>query len=257
MKSIFKLLILLIPLALVAACNPSPDSETGTGITRQQAAEILNELRDMRALLEKIEKQAQPRAQPGRPTTATLDISEPGPVLGEADAPVTVVEFTDYQCPYCKRFVHNTFPLLKRDYIDTGKVRWLVRDLPLNFHPDARKAAQASYCAAEQDRFWAMRDSLFRNSTSLGVERLKAQAADLKLDTGAFNDCLDSERYLDRIDNYTRVARSQRLTGTPSFVIGKTSAGQFSGRVVIGAQSPAVFGAEIDKLLGQVDQQHP
>jgi len=240
---------LIFLLMFVAACNSSSHSDTDAAITQQQAEQIFKELRDMRALLEKIEKQTQPRAQQRGPTTATLDIKEPGPILGDAAAPVTVVEFTDYQCPFCKRFTQNTFPFLKRDYIDTGKVRWLVRDLPLGFHKDARKAAQAAYCAAEQDRFWIMRDSLFRNSNNLGVEHLKSYAADLELDTHAFAECLASERHLDKIDDYTNIAASQRLTGTPSFIVGRTTPERLSGRVIIGAQTPAVFGAEIRKLL--------
>jgi protein-disulfide isomerase len=247
--NIFRFGILVMLLAMLSACN-SPSSNPDETITRQQADEILKQLRDMRALLEKIDKKAQsPARQDRRPTTATLDLTEPGPILGEVNAPVTVVEFTDYQCPYCKRFAQNTFPFLKRDYIDTGKVRWMVRDLPLGFHNNARKAAQAAYCADEQDKFWAMRDSLFRNSSNLGEDQLKAYAADLELDTRAFNDCLASERYLADIDNYSSIAAGLRLTGTPSFIIGKTVPGTLSGKVIIGAQAPAVFRAEIQKLL--------
>ncbi len=249
-RNTLRLGILGFPLLIISACNSPSSNVQEEAVTKQQADVIIKELRDMRTLLEKIDKQTQSPAQQRRvPATATLDIKDPGPILGDVAAPVTVVEFTDYQCPYCKRFAQNTFPLLKRDFIDTGKVRWLVRDLPLGFHKDARKAAQAAYCAAEQDKFWAMRDSLFRNSNNLGVDQLKAYAAELKLDTRAFNDCLASERHLDRIDNYTRIAGSQRLTGTPSFIVGKTSSEKLSGRVIIGAQSPAVFGAEIRKLL--------
>jgi len=204
----------------------------------------------MRTLLEQFEKREQsPDRQGRRPVTATLDIKETGPILGDVNAPVTVVEFTDYQCPFCKRFTQNTFPFMKRDYIDTGKVRWLVRDLPLGFHSNARKAAQAAYCAAEQDKFWAMRDSLFRNSGDLSEKQLKVYAADLKLDTRAFNDCMDSDRYLADIDIYTSIAAGLRLTGTPSFIVGKTVSDSLTGRVIIGAQAPAVFGAEIEKLL--------
>jgi len=249
MKTILKSCFLIFTLAIVSACDSSSHSDGEPGITPQHAEEIMKELRDMRVLLEKIIKQTQPRTQQRGSTTATLDIKVPGPVLGNAAAPVTVIEFTDYQCPYCKRFVQNTFPLLKRDYIETGKVRWLVRDLPLNFHKDARKAAQAAYCAGEQNKFWEMRDSLFRNSANLGVDRLKEYALELELNAAAFNDCIDSKRHLNLIDRHAGTAGSLRITGTPSFVVGKTTSGKFSGRVIIGAQAPAVFGAEFRKLL--------
>lgn len=219
-------------------------------ITGKQAEEILKELRDIRTLLEKIEKRSpSPVRPPSRPTTATIDVKEPGPILGDVNAPVTVVEFTDYQCPFCKRFLQNTFPVLKRDFIDSGKVRWIVRDLPLAFHPNARKAAQASYCAAEQDKFWIMRDSLFRNNAKLEVENLRTYAKELELDMKAFNSCLDSERHLDTIDDYASIAKGLRLTGTPSFIIGKTTSNKLNGQVVIGAQAPAIFSASINKLL--------
>ncbi len=246
---IIRLSMFFMSLAVLSACNP-PASNHEEAITRQQADEILTELHDMRALLEQIEKQTQKSGmQVRQPAMATLDIDKPGPTLGDVNAPVTVVEFTDYQCPFCKRFSQSTFPFLKRDYIDTGKVRWLVRDLPLGFHNNARMAAQAAYCAAEQDQFWAMRDSLFRNSSNLSEDQLKIYAADLKLDTRAFNDCIASNRYLADIDNYTSIAAGLHLTGTPSFIIGRTMPEKLTGRVIIGAQGPAVFGAEIGKLL--------
>jgi len=238
-----------VSLLVLSACN-SPSPNVDEAITRQQADEILTELRDMHALLEKLEKQTQAPVRPARrPDSATLDINKPGPMLGDVDAPVTVVEFTDYQCPFCKRFSQSTFPFLKRDYIDTGKVRWLVRDLPLGFHNNARMAAQAAYCAAEQGKFWVMRDSLFRNSRNLNEDQLKIYAADLKLDTRAFDDCIASKRYLAHIDNYTSIAKGLGLTGTPSFIVGKTTPEKLTGRVIIGAQAPAVFSAEINKLL--------
>jgi len=257
MMSLLRTSFLIFPLAIVSACNSPSSSDTDAAISQQQAEEILKELRDMRAMLEKIEKQTQSRQQQRGPSTATLDIKAPGPMLGNAAAPVTVVEFTDYQCPFCKRFSQNTFPLLKRDYISPGKVRWLVRDLPLGFHKDARKAAQAAYCAGEQDRFWIMRDSLFRNNANLSMDQLKQYAVDLKLDAQAFNDCIDSERHLQRIDNHASIAASLRITGTPSFIIGKTTPDKLSGRVIIGAQSPAVFGAEIKKLLPPTTKKNP
>ena len=97
--------------------------------------------------------------------------------LGAADAPVVVVEYGDFQCPYCKRFVETSFPGLKRDYVDTGKVRWVTRDLPLGFHANAHKAAQAAHCAGEQGRYWEMRDTLFRNNLNLAPEQLARYSA--------------------------------------------------------------------------------
>ncbi|NNL56636.1 MAG: DsbA family protein [Pseudomonadales bacterium] len=209
-------------------------------------------MRSIRKSLEKIEQQGEGEARKPavqRPTVAQIALHETGPILGEPSAPVTVVEFTDYECPFCKRFILNTFPSLKRDYIDTGKLRWLVRDLPLPFHAHAKQAAQAAYCAGEQGQFWQMRDSLFRNNKNLDSDNLRRYARELKLDIASFDQCLASDRHLATIDAHAKLAAKQRLTGTPSFIVGKTEAGRLEGKVIIGAQSPAVFTAEIEKLL--------
>lgn len=129
------------------------------------------------------------------PPTARVSI-EDAVALGMADAPVTVVEFTDYQCPYCLRFVENTFPKLKEAFIDTGKVRWVVRDMPLGFHRNARKAAQAAHCAGEQDKFWEMRSVLFANAKQLEETNLPRYAETIGLNPSEFEECLASDRYL-------------------------------------------------------------
>ena len=223
-----------------------------TTITNDQMDAILLELKEIRKVLQKIEKQGGTRAaqKPSRPTTASISI-EGRPVMGSADAPVTVVEFADYQCPYCLRFIKTTFPQLKKKYIDTGKVRWVALNLPLAFHKDARKAAQGALCAGEQDKFWEMRETLFKNPKKLSVEDMSGYAGDLSLDIPAFEACLNSERHLAEIDKDAQDAKSVRLTGTPSFVIGKLNGNTVSGNVVIGAQSLNVFESNIKKTLEQ------
>ena len=228
---------------------------TGTGnestaITRDTADAILQELKEIRRVLEKIEKQGGRAQRPSRPTTASVSIKDKQ-TMGADNAPVTVVEFTDYQCPFCLRFTKTTFPHLKKKYIDTGKVRWVGLNLPLAFHKDARKAAQAAHCAGEQDKFWEMRQVLFVNPKQLGMEHLPAHAESLSLDMDAFNKCLESERHLAQIDQEAKDANAVRLTGTPSFIVGKTGGDKITGQVVIGAQPLNVFDAAIDKALKQ------
>jgi protein-disulfide isomerase len=232
----------------------STAADTAAPALNQDAAQaILQELREIRRVLEKIERQglAQPSQRPDTPKTASVSIGKDNTTLGAADAPVTVVEFTDYQCPFCKRFIQSTFPLLKRDFIDTGKVRWIVRDLPLGFHANANKAAQAAHCAGDQGRFWEMRDTLFRNNANLGIEQLPGYAREIGLDGDAFDACLSSERHQAQIDQDSQEASRIRITGTPSFIIGTTAADAVSGQLIIGAQAPAVFSAEIQRLLDQ------
>jgi protein-disulfide isomerase len=183
------------------------------------------------------------------PKTASVAFSKDNAMLGAADAPVTVVEFTDYQCPFCKRFVQTTFPLLKRDFIDTGQVRWIVRDLPLGFHPNASKAAQAAHCAGDQGKFWEMRDTLFRNNAKLGIGQLPGYAREIGLDGDAFDACLSSDRHQAQIAQDSQEANRIRITGTPSFVIGRTAGESVSGQLVIGAKPASVFTAEIQRVL--------
>ena len=171
--------------------------------------------------------------------------------MGAADAPVTVVEFTDYQCPYCLRFTRTTFPLLKSKYIDTGKVRWVALNLPLPFHKDAIKAAQAAHCAGEQGKFWEMRRVLFENPQKLNVTYLPAHAATLSLDIEAFNACLQSNRHLDEIAQDAKDANAVKLTGTPSFIIGKSAKDEIFGQIVVGAQPMNKFEAAITAALAQ------
>ena len=143
------------------------------------------------------------------------------------------------------------FPLLKTKYIDTGKVRWVALNLPLPFHKDARKAAQAAHCAGEQDKFWEMRELLFRNPKKLNTENLPAHAETLSLEMTAFNECLQSDRHLAEIDQDAKDAKAVRLTGTPSFIIGKTASDEITGDVIIGAQPMNRFDAAIGKALGK------
>ncbi len=249
----------LIPgmlLAVMFCCHPSisaaaPASSGEAPISQNTADAILKELKEIRRVLEKIEKQGgRAGQQPSRPTSARVS-TKGKQTMGAKDAPVTIVEFTDYQCPFCLRFSKTTFPILKRNYIDTGKVRWVALNMPLAFHKDATKAAQAAHCAGEQGKFWEMREVLFQNPQKLNVSFLPAHAASLSLDLEAFNSCLQSKRHLDTIAKEAKDANAVRLTGTPSFIIGKTSSDVISGPVVIGAQPLNQFDAAINKVLAQ------
>lgn len=238
--------------ALCAACVAPDSSVAGqpSTLTQTQADAIVQELREIRRLLENMEKTglAQAAPKPKTPTTARVSIQD-GATLGRTDAPVTVVEFTDYQCPYCLRFVEQAFPKLKQDFIDTGKVRWVVRDMPLGFHQNARKAAQAARCAGEQNKFWEMREVLFANAKQLDADKLPSYGELIGLDTVAFDACLESERHLQGIDRSADTAGDAQITGTPTFVIGKADADWVEGNRLIGARDYRVFEEQIRKLL--------
>jgi len=183
----------------------------------------------------------------GSGTVTTLSASDrialidDDPTLGDKDAPVLIVEFSDFQCPFCKRFTDQTFDQIKSQYIDTGKVFWVFRDLPLSFHNNAENAAMAAQCAYEQNEFWDYHDKLFENQNSLDVSSLKKYAADLGLNTNDFDSCLDSKKYEDEVNNDVAVASSYGASGTPSFLI--------NGQLLVGAQPFSAFKSAIDAAL--------
>ncbi|MGQ9601145.1 MAG: DsbA family protein [Candidatus Bipolaricaulia bacterium] len=170
------------------------------------------------------------------------------PALGRADAPVVIVEFSDFQCPYCARFAQQTFPQLKQEYIDTGKVRLVYRDFPLSFHKNAAPAAEAAQCAYEQGRFWEMHDRIFAGqgewSGSAGTaasQLFVGYAEALGLDKERFRECLSSGRYREEVQEDFRDGTSYGVTGTPTFFI--------NGIKLVGAQPFSSFQQVIEAEL--------
>jgi protein-disulfide isomerase len=191
-------------------------------------------------------------ARPARPTRAKVSLAD-GHVLGRDDAPLTLLEFTDYQCPFCNRFSSSTLPELRSTYIDTGKLRLVSRDLPLAIHANAKQAANAARCAQEQDHYWEMRGTMFANQTRLDHTSLIGLADDLGLDVGEFSTCLTSDRYRDKVQRGATEAAALGITGTPTFVLGRTSGHVLEGEVIVGAQPFATFDVRIRALLGDTN----
>ncbi len=177
------------------------------------------------------------------------------PVKGNPDATVTIVEFSDFQCPFCKRFQETTLPLIQKNYIDTGKVKFVYRDFPIqSLHPNgAVPAALASECADEQGMFWEYHDKLFKNQKNwerLGTEdvvnELKAYAEEFGLNTNQFNECFNSGKYLEEVNNDLQDGASYGVTGTPGFFIGNEEIGYIK---ISGAQPYSVFQNVLDQML--------
>ena len=192
--------------------------------------------------------------QPSGPIEVSVDDD---PVLGDKNAPVTFVEFVDYECPFCKRFFDETFPQIKKDYIDTGKIKLVMRDLPLSFHQNAHAESQAAECAREQggdEVYFKYHDEIFKrttsNGTGLALDQLSVIADDIGLNGFSLQSCLDSEKYKDEVDKDLADAAAYGADGTPSFFIGKSSSSdKFSGTIIVGAQPFATFTQVIDALL--------
>jgi len=190
-----------------------------------------------------------PAALPGPARASLAD----APALGRQDAPVTLVEFSDYQCPFCGRFFSATLSTLKRDYIDTGKVRLVFRDFPLDrIHPQARKAAEAAHCAGDQGKYWQMHDRLFQNQNALTPPQLSEHARALGLDGAAFENCLTSAKQAERVQKGLEDGLAAGVQGTPGFVVARTKSGDtVEGTLVRGAQPFEVFRHLIDQLLAE------
>ena len=171
------------------------------------------------------------------------------PQLGKADAKVTIIEFGDYQCPLCRAFWRDTLPRIKKEYVDTGRVRIVFRDFPIqDIHPEATVTAMAGECAEDQGKFWEFHDKAFREQDRRGRDIVRYKVADVKrwamdigLEAAAFNECLDSERHKAEVEKDYKDGADIGMTGTPVFFI--------NGRAVVGAHPFATFQKVIEEEL--------
>lgn len=162
--------------------------------------------------------------QPTLPPLAQFEIAKDNHIRGDFNAPITLVEFSDFECPFCERH-YPTMNKILEDY--KGKVRLVYKHFPLGFHPNAQKAAEASECVSEQGKFWEYHDKLFENqATGYSLEKFKQWAKDLGLDSQKFNDCLDSGKYASRVQADYQEGLQKGVQGTPAtFVNGKLVSG--------------------------------
>lgn len=173
------------------------------------------------------------------PTPPLSKITAEGPSQGPRNAPVTIVEFSDFQCPYCKQAANNLKPLLQSYGAD---VRFVFKQMPLSIHPDAFKAAQASVCAGEQGKFWEYHDILF-GSSDLSIQALKKYASELGLNSSEFNTCLNSEVSAMAVRKDMQEARQADVQGTPTFFV--------NGKIIRGMKSLEDIKTLIDQALKQ------
>jgi protein-disulfide isomerase len=175
---------------------------------------------------------------------------DPGnlPMLGNKDAKVTIVEFSDFQCPFCKRFYEDAMAQIKKEYVDTGKVKIAYRHYPLSFHPHAGKAGEASECANDQGKFWEYHDILFENQEGWSgkdaagaAEDFVSYAGELGLDTGTFSTCLSSDKYAEKVKQDEKAGNDAGVSATPTFYV--------NGRQVVGALPFAEFKTVIEEQL--------
>jgi len=184
-------------------------------------------------------------------THGSISTGMGSPLLGDPLAPVTIVEFGDYQCHQCYNWFHDTKPMIMRDYIETGKVNLVFVDFAF-LGRDSPKAAQATYCADDQSMYWEYHNSLYTSQESkidngwASSERLKAFAFNLNLDMDSFNECLDSEKYSKRVQYNSQQARDNGVRGTPGFFI---VGSDYEQQQIGGAQPFSVFKRILDSMI--------
>ncbi len=194
--------------------------------------------------------------QPSGPVKVSVDDD---PVLGDKNAPVTLIEFSDYECPFCKRHFTDVYPQIKKDYIDTGKVKLVYRDyiaVP-SHNPLATSQAMAAQCAKDQggdSAYFKYHDEIFKRTTSNGngmaVFQLPVIAKDLGLNVSTFQSCLDSNKYKDEVNKDIADGQKAGVSGTPSFFVGKSNkSGIIDGTIIVGAQPFSAFKVIIDEML--------
>ena len=253
----------------VGAAGQPTDLEKRIAALEAGQKAILKELQEIKALLQARPQPPQPgpippAAAPGAlptnvpppnpaaPPSFDLDLAG-APMKGRADAKLVVLEFSDFQCPFCARYTRETLQQIERDYIDTGKAKYVFRNFPLErLHPLALRAAEAAECAHNQGKFWEMHARLFADQQALAEPDLTKTAEAVGLNMGSFTQCLASQAILP-----TRIRQDQSegsragITGTPTFFLGTvTKEGKLHPlRRLVGAQPYASFKTVIDSLL--------
>ena len=236
-----------------AAARRAPED---TAALLKQLTEIQQEMKAMREEMIQIRQMvadlacAGARARPSPPPLPASVTLGDDPVLGNAQAPVAVVEFSEFECPFCRRFHEQTFSKLKETYVATGKVRYVFRDFPLPMHAQAKAAAVAAHCAARQDAFWPMHDALFENQQRLGPELFPELARRLGLDGESFLACLSQPEAQKEVEGDIAYGQGVGVQGTPTFFIGRLKEGQLvNPQRLTGAQPFSAFSEAIDTLL--------
>jgi protein-disulfide isomerase len=241
--------------AVVSAQDRSAASPGSAGELERMRADIEALKKGQESIQQALEeiKTLLRQSPPARPTQAvpnvTIDLAG-HPLEGSSDAKLAVVEISDYQCPYCARHTRETYPLLERDYISTGKVRYAMLDFPLRNHPHAFKAAEAATCAADKGKFWEMHELLFQNQNALEPETLPTYAQQIGLDRAEFEACLAEGRQASVNADMLQGTKAG-VSATPTFLIGWIQEGERlkPAEVIRGAQSFENFDRVIKQLL--------
>ena len=255
---------ILVALAVFLSSLAAPSLAQRSGEAIDEVQSLRRELQHLRdgqleilkrlEALQKVVTSGRARRQPAPFKSASISIRE-APAKGSPQARIALIEFSDYQCPFCRRFFANTLPRLIKEYVASGKIRYIFRDFPIvRIHPAAPYAAIAARCAGRQGKFWNMHDRFFKNQSSLASRNWRAHATALSLDLAKFDSCMADKEHLGWIGRSIADGRKAGVSGTPTFFLGKISADgkQVNATEMIrGARSYNVFKTVIDRLLAR------
>jgi protein-disulfide isomerase len=210
------------------------------------------DLQEIKTLLQGARQAAGP-PPPVAPESLDLSVAD-AYAKGGAGARLVLVEFSDFQCPFCGRHVKLTMPQIEREYVDTGKLRYVVRNMPLEqIHPDALRAAEAAECAGDQGKYWQMHEQLFGHQQALAAPDLVRYAQDAGAEPAAFQKCLEASPHQAKIRQDLADAQAAGINGTPTFFLGFADGnGKVkAARRISGAQPYPVFKSAIEALLAE------
>lgn len=247
-KSTFNgLIISIIGIAIIATFF------AGVYVSNFDSNQVSEE--ELQEAISKLElKLLQNQLPTGQPTPIVKISADDDPVIGDPNAPISIIEFSDFQCPFCARFHIQTLPSILEEYVDQGKVKLIFRDFPIqNIHPNALPASVAAECANEQGKFKVMHDKLFDNQKEWsGLETANAMslfsqyALEMELEQEVFDSCLTNGKYIEEIRNDLNDGRTYGVSGTPGFFIGNDQVGYVELK---GAQPFESFKKVIDAQL--------
>jgi len=243
-----RLILPIVTIALVALSGCASRSDV------EQLKKEVEALKAQQAQMARQMGGARPQQQPAqpRPLPASIDLTG-APFKGAANATIALVEYSDYECPFCIRHFTQVMPEIQRNYIDTKRIRYMFRDFPIDeLHPQSIRAHIAAHCAVEQGKFWELHDRLFTKAGSHTPEELAARAGEAGLGASAFSACTAADKYSGTIRQSSAFAMSLGATGTPFFVVGKfdSKTNQLTPiKSIPGAYPFATFQQTIDAAL--------
>ena len=245
----------ILVLSILAAANAEAGAKqvSGEDFARLQndVARLNLQQQQILSALDEIKKMMRGPTPPELKPPQTMNLA--GETFkGERGAKLALIEYADFQCPFCRRFDHDVYPQIRDSYVNTGKLKYFHRDMPLPFHQGAMPAARAAHCASEQGKFWEMHDSLLGDAASLTTADIDARAAKLGMNVPQLDKCISSERFADIIQRSMSEANAMQISGTPTFIIGTLDD---DGNImsvkgtVVGASPFESFKAALDPLV--------